>query len=668
MPDEVQPPADQPEWMRLLSRGRKEGQADDTSDKAEMRANRRINAKLASGGGAAAVSFATGRPRDPLFYWKMNNLPWDVSKKEELSKVRTWCRILYQTHPVVASAVDIYSRYPLVGMEFKCKDSEIEEFYTTLFFDDLDYEEYLIDVGRQYWLEGEAFPLGTFNETLGVWEADELIDPEDVDVIRSPFLKETRFEMRLPPVIRKVIQERSPAWEFEALMAAYPELANFVGEHQRMPVSNVLMKHLKFKGDLYNPRGIPILMRAFRTLIQEEMLNAAQDAVADRLYTPLVLAKLGASATDLGTTQPWIPTEDDLASFEEALDAALAGDFRILTHHFAVDVRAVFGREQMPRLDSDFDRITERILQVFGLSKTMLSGASSGQTYAADALNRDLVSQLLNTYKRRITRFVSDRMMVVAEAQGHYDYEERAGKRHPVMEEVLEFDEETGEQRIVEQHKLLIPDLVTRDANLRDEENLRQFYEALRASGVPISMETRLVNVPIDLKEEIQRSRQEQVDLVIEAQEVRKETYLALKAKGLPIAQDLRDDFEPKAGDAAGGAATPAAAPPALSVMPAPVEAIVPPFPGMEGDGAGPADGSNVVTLPRNQAMPPQRPEESDEMRAGMPKPAVKITDDEGEEQEVLIEEGRARLISGPRHIGSRRHSPVPWPEDQAVP
>ncbi len=102
---------------RALTLGR-EGTIEDPAV-AEMKHNRRVNAKTA---GAAQVSFATGRPRDPMFYWRQNNLPFDVSKNEELVKARDYCRTLYQTHPVIASAVDIFSKYPLTGMEFFFND------------------------------------------------------------------------------------------------------------------------------------------------------------------------------------------------------------------------------------------------------------------------------------------------------------------------------------------------------------------------------------------------------------------------------------------------------------------------------------------------------------------------------------------------------------------
>ena len=638
----------------------------------EMRSNRRVNQKTGflggnpgGGGSAANFSFATGRPRDPTFYWRQNNFPFDVGKDEELKKVREFMRLLYLTHPVIASAVDIFSKFPILGLSFQCKDDALVDFYGSLFLEDgLDYEEFLIDVGREYWLVGEAFPLGSFSEDLGVWEADELINPDDVTVIRSPFLKEPRFEMKLPEVMRDIIKNREPRYEYEALMNSYPELAHFTQEDSRMAVSNILLKQLKFKGDSFHPRGLPILMRGMRSVIQEEMLNSAQDAIAERLSTPLLLAKLGASASDLGTTVPWVPTQTDLLNFEEALDAALAADFRVLIHHFALTIENVLGKEVIPDFNDDFDRLTEKQLQVFGLSKTMLSGADQGETYAGDALNRDLVIQLMGSWQKKCKKFLKDRMMVVAEAQGHYDYEERNGVKYPIYEEVLVTDPESGEQSIIEQPKLLVPDVTFKTLNLADEETRAQWIEAIRTAGVPISQRTRVAHKDIDLEDEMEVTKNEQVEQAVKNQEVRRETYLRLKAEGLPIPADIRTDFEPKAQEKGGGnpnaqdAAEEEVMPSLGLDQPAPTMGLVPTPADIDASQAEDApNDEGVVNAVPVQITPPSspsgiklpqnkfksRPDESSEKMKKMPKDSA------------LIDEPKEGLLQrGPSHIGKR--------------
>jgi hypothetical protein len=639
MPEEPSRDAYEAAAFQRLGRSIRRGgvpKTDGSPEASEMRRNRRV-AMSKQGSATPTTAFATGRPRDPLFYWKQNNLPYETDDESQLKQLRTYCRLLYQTHPIIASCIDIYTKYPLLGMELTCKDEQITSFYEDLFFtkEGLHYNKFLRSLGREYWTVGEAWPFATFNESLGIWDNEELLNPDDVMVQRSAFLPEPRFLIRLPETLREIIQKRSPAWEYEKLMKVYPELARYAGADDLMPVSNILLKQLKYEADTFAKRGIPILMRVMRAVMQEEMLNAAQDSVADRLYTPLVLVKLGASASDLGTSVPWIPTQDDLEEFMESLDAALAADFRALIHNFAVTMEPVFGRENMPDMTADFERLEDRMLQGFGLSRTMLSGASSGETYAADALNRDLVTQLMTDYQDMIKEHFRERALVVAEAQEHYDYDERNGRRYVKMEEVLEIDEETGEERIVEQPKLLVPELTMKTMNLSDKQAEREFLEALRAAGVPISMKTRLMASGVDFEEEMERTQDEQVQLAVAEQETRKKIFQALKDKGLPIPEDLRADFQ---------AVAEQAQPPAMPNMMMRVPMLgTDPLVGtptlaptqMDLGGMMPAGG---VAMPGMQAAPmddpmagmeggeeegDSRPEESDEQRGGMPKPAA---------------------------------------------
>lgn len=567
-----------------------------------------------------------------------------------------------------------------------CKDQALTDFYTDLFLDDnqLDYGTFLIDFGREYWTCGEAIALGAFNDNLGVWEADELINPDDVEVIISPFLKEERYEMKLPESIRKVLEQRQPQWEFEALMRSYPELRYFIGDDARMPVSNVLMRRVKFKGHNFSVRGLPILMRAFRTLMQEEMLNAAFDAVAQRLYTPLILAKLGASAQDLGGNTPWVPTDGDIQDFMDRLDAALAADFRVLVSHFATDVQTVFGREMLPRVEDDFQRMDNRLLQVFGMSSSMLSGANKGETYAADALNFELVSQLLSRFQTLIKGFYRQRALVVAEAQGHYDYEVRGGKRYPIMEEILEIDEK-GDQRIVERPKLLVPEVHMRTMNMQSEQDRRQLVEALRQTGVPISARTRLINVPIDLEEERDLIAEEQIADAVAAQETRKATYEALKAEGLPIPEDLKSDFEPKAMTGTAPAPTPNPQAPLPTIgtqLPADIEALAPTdLSAPDEDPASGDEGGQVKTMPQSKWLENSgRPAQSDERREGMPK-ASSLTR-EGQSLKPMphltldaacydpdgnLFEHVGTLQLGPAHIGRRASLNADEPLDEQL-
>ena len=136
-------------------------------------------------------------------------------------------------------------------------------------------------------------------------------------------------------------------------------------------------------------------------------------------------------------------------------------------------------------------------------------------------------------------------------------------------------------------------------------------------------MKTRLTNVPIDLDEEMERTQDEQVQLAVAEQETRKATFQALRDKGLPIPSDLLADFQPQAMSDPVPSAEQMMIP-TLGQYPTDTPALAP-----TGDDisnippAGGVGGPGMDAEPIGDGEQPQRPEESDEMRANMPKPAA---------------------------------------------
>lgn len=530
--------------MNLLGNAGK--QADEIeSNNRLMRAmgdQRRISSRKTGSMGGGDTFAAIPRFYDPIEYWDLSGLPWNMADEGHRHKLHKWLRLYYSTHYLVPILIDIFTRFPLVGMDLECKDPKLKDFYEDLFIGQLDYPEFMVSLGREFWTVGEAFPLGSFDEDLGIWEREELINPEDVVIENFPLLGSTQLKIVPPEYLKKLAQTKSPAKEYKQLEMNFPELIPYLRKGDHIPISNVLLKQVANKTTNWDDHGTPILLRGLRTLIHEEKLLASQDAIAERLYSPLILAKLG--IMDLGDGQgPWVPSPDELEVFRDDMDMALSSDFRLLVHHFGIEVQNVFGREQMPRLGDDFDRIERRIMQIFGVNPSLLSAGSSATPYASSALQAEFLNQILRTYQGYLVKHYKERAAVVAEAQGHYDYDKRGSTRVPIMEEVVEYDED-GTKRIVEKHKLLIPELEFRTLDLRDEATERQFLQTLRAMGVPIPDEKLMFGVHFQFDDMLSQYNDELVHKTIAQQDAKMKTYKALHAANLPIPPDLKAEVE----------------------------------------------------------------------------------------------------------------------------
>ena len=562
------------------------------------------------------AQWAWPKLHDPFEYWRERTWWFNMEDPDEqIQKIRDWTRLMYTTHYLVPSLIDIYTRFPLLDIEFTHQDPKIAEFYQELFFDGLNYEEFLFDLGREHWTVGEAFAMGSWHDGIGAWEDDEIINPNDVIVAKNRALRTYQFHIKVPDEIRKLIDTRDPAPEYAALMQLYPDVVAWARQDKEIPVSDVLMKQIKFKTNPWSEHGSPILLRAFRMLMLEESLNAAQDAIADRLYSPLILATLG--LPDVDEDGPWIPDATELQALRDDLSMAINSDFRLMTYHHGLDIKNAFGREAMPRLDQDFMRVESKVMQVFGIGAELLQGGNSNAPYASGALNRELITQMLTTYQKKIARFIEERMRPVAERQGHYEYRKVGNARIPIMETVLLVNEETGEEYVEERPKLAIPDVKFKSMNLRDEQVERGFIQQLAANGFPVSLKTMAVNIPIDFSEEVEAKTEEKLQTVVAEQRFKKELFERLIALQLPIPPEYYQEFmayqmqqenpEMVAQMSPQGIADITSQPAAPNIL----------TPGSQSD----AD-SMVGPFLMPGMIPPQRSEESDEQKGSEPKKA----------------------------------------------
>lgn len=621
-----------PEVKRILEENQAKIQAMDSKRTLSRRMQR--TAASVTPGGTDAQN-AIPRFYDPLEYWDLSGLPWNVADEGHRHKLHKWLRLYYATHYLVPTLIDIFTRFPLIGMEFECKDRALTDIYEEIFLRNLQYDEFFVSLGREYWCVGEAFPLGSFDEDLGVWEHEELINPEDVVIDNFPFLNTQQLKIVPPDYLRRIAQTKSPAREWYMLQENYADLIPYLLKGEHIPISPVMIRQVANKMNNWDDHGTPILLRGLRTLLYEEKLLASQEAIAERLYSPLILAKLG--IMDMGDgLPPWIPTPAELESVRDDLDIALASDFRLMVHHFGLDITSVFGREQMPRLGDDFDRIERRIMQVFGVNPSLLSAGSNSQPYASSALQAEFMNQILKTFQNMLKAHYRERALIVAEAQGHQDYEKKGQTRVPIFERVVVYDEE-GNKQIKEVPKLLVPDLTFATFDLRDEATERQFLMELRQMGVPLPNSDLLIGVDWKYKDKIAEYNTELKEQTIAQQEAKMETYYALTVKGLPVPLDLKAECESVLvhGPGAGGGAPQGAmqgggAPGGVSGAmggPAPgAEAgpgagiVMPPPPAGLGPGPGtaPTGGGPPPTAPMQPGAPGTVPQVSNERRPGL--------------------------------------------------
>jgi hypothetical protein len=490
---------------------------------------RLANARLSGndGGGRGSVRTASNmmqvipKMRTPMGTLADKGIPFNFENPKELIEIRRWSRLYYACHNLVPLLIDTYAKFPLIGLEFESKDPEIKDFYTTQFMDTLNYGSWLSNaLAREYFISGEVTALAHFSEQLGTWESEEILNPDMLDVSRSILVDRDRVQLRVKEMVDNLrtgpggvidsnetdSQRQERVWQYKMLQRHYPEIIHAAAKDDGLDLSEALISRIVNKVSSWDVRGTPMLLRAFDTLIGEEGLKAAQNAISDRLYSPFILAKLG--VPNLGDGEPWIPDQADLDNVRNDINNALMADLRVIVGNFSLEIESVFGREAMPRFGEDFDRADRKILQCFGIGEDMVSGGSAG-TYASSAINRDFVTQQMVDFQNLAKAHILKRAEVIAEAQEHYDYEKKGAYRRPLYRDIVEIDPRTGEEHIVKVPKLLLPDVIFKTLNLRDEAQERAFMQQLKGIGVPISDQTLAINIDFDPQQELEKSSEE---------------------------------------------------------------------------------------------------------------------------------------------------------------
>lgn len=504
-------------------------------------------------GGGSNMQIALPKVRQPLGTMADKGIPFNVEDEEELKQIRMWSRLFYATHDLVPLLIDIYSKFPVVGLELDSKDPLIKKFYEDMFLGELNYLEFLPDqMAKEYFTVGEVTSLAHFNESLGVWSSEEVLNPDMLRVSRSLFVQQDRVQLMVKDLVDNLRSgpeghgmndtTETPSErlqrnkEYQDLVRYYPEIIQAAAQNDGLDISDALISRIVNRPTPWAKRGAPHLLRSFRTLMTEESLMAAQDAVADRLYSPLVLATLGIE--DMGDGEPWIPDQSELDDARDDLQSALAADFRLMVHNFGLKVENVFGRESVPNLEADFERVQTKLLQAWGIGEALISGGTGG-AYASSALNREFVTQIMTGFQNSLKRHIIKRAEVIAEAQGHYDYDLKGGVRVPIYREIVEVDPETGEEYIRKVPKLLIPDIKFSTLNLRDEAQERAFISQLKAMGVPVSDKTLAVNIDMEFDQELERQAEESVAKLMATAQAMKKVQDLCDAQNLPYPPEL---------------------------------------------------------------------------------------------------------------------------------
>lgn len=356
-----------------------------------------------------------------------------------------WRRQYYAYDPVVGTAIDIHTRYPLSGFRLRCEgdaNGEISDFYDSL-SEDLDLPKLLRWIGQEYHLCGECFPFGNWNEEDKTWDSFLLINPDYVQVDTNPFSDKDVFisignwNKQLRRIVQNGPSDPRTGRVYQHMMQTAADVVACVRDGRPYYLSPAAVSQVARKISYFDTRGTSIIDRIFKWLMYQDKLQAAQLAMADRHITPVEVWTVGETGNEAD--------EAALASLEEIIRNTYNSPLKcVIWNHTLKGEMIGAGGAAMP-LAPEYDYINQQKMIGLMINDAVLTAA--GPTYASASVAADVMASWYSNYRQELeTWAIKHVFLPVANARGYHEvtkkeihghYRDRARKRKPMLPKVV---------------------------------------------------------------------------------------------------------------------------------------------------------------------------------------------------------------------------------------
>ena len=301
-------------------------------------------------------------------------------------------RVFYKLDPIIGTCVDLFAEMPWSDFSLSGEgvDGEVKE-ALELMCETTQIRAMLPYFVREFMVIGEVCPHLFWDDNEGLWTHLALHNPDQIEVIHSPFLPnmDPIVEFKPEDRLRQILTSNNPM--LRTVRETIPEeiLSALVGG-QNIPLSPINCTFIPRKLHPYDVRGTSIISRMWRILMYEDSIFNASIAIARRAAAPLKVAKLGDRTTG------WIPDPAQEQRLLELLVQAETDPAAWLVYHYGIEFDLVGTQERAWKIDASAEFIERTKLLALGISKSFLHGEV---TYASAASGLTVFLQRLKALR-----------------------------------------------------------------------------------------------------------------------------------------------------------------------------------------------------------------------------------------------------------------------------
>jgi len=344
---------------------------------------------------------------DPLFDPVLVLFP-----KENIRELNRRLRHYYNYHPIVGSVIDTHVEFSLCDFELSCPDPVIEKEYND-FKERVSLHEFLMQLGRDYFLIGEAIGYGDWDDTELTWKSFVQYPPENIEVFKTYVGPGVVYALKPDEELRRILTS-SKATDRAIAQLIPDDLKEAILKGKPYILNNANLIVLSRRPAAYIARGSSLVTRVLKYLLLEEKLLLLLFTYIDTSMFPIKLVKVGDAGKGI------IPSKKQIEEIRRLLMQAQSDpSFTIVTHPFVnIDFPTPVGKFENPINLLEF--VYKRILVGLMASDEFLKGSVS--PYASATVSTRLVMMRYLAFRKRVENVVLNKVFrPIAVARGYKD-------------------------------------------------------------------------------------------------------------------------------------------------------------------------------------------------------------------------------------------------------
>lgn len=358
---------------------------------------------------ASASTYITSQDAYPSPFLNLS----DMQIPRTMIEVLKWCRYFYKFDPIIAGAVNSLASFPVTEIIMEdmeayqeaTEDSPYLKMYEKMFFERLNMNKFLIEIGIDFWIYGNCFVFGemaNFSQDPKApdiqWKHLTRLDPCRMIIDVDPLTQEKTFKWEVPPAIKKICTDKKPTSKYNAIPDVIKEA---VKKRKAVVLNERNVYHFSRPSESGDGStwGTPVVLNVLKLLMYRNVLRQAQEAIARDHTVPFRIYYLNPSEK-YDPIGDWASVARAFA--EQLKQAAKDPNYKVVSP-IPVNALNLGGQGRALMLTPELELIQNEILAGMGVPREFIFG---GVSYSGSSISLRILENQFVTYRLLLEDFM----------------------------------------------------------------------------------------------------------------------------------------------------------------------------------------------------------------------------------------------------------------------